>query len=236
MRSEVLPEVSADWDQFGPAGSGPDEQRALRGDQVSVSVIAADPVLEAGATSALRSCPDLSVIPPQEAAMVLVMIVDGVLDEVFDFLRVQRGLPGRPELVLVAADFALPEALRAIAAGARGLVRRREADADRLARAVLAAACGDCTVPPDMLAELVGQGANCRLAASSGRPLRGTGLTKRERAVLSLIADGRETHEIASELCYSIRTVVGVVHDITYRFGLRNRAHAVAYALRAGLL
>jgi len=206
------------------------------GDQVRVSVVASDPVLEAGATSALLSCPELRVVPPQESATVSVVIVDGMLDEVFDFLRVQRSLPGRPEIVLVAVDFALPEALRAIAAGARGLVRRREADADRLARAVLAAACGDCTVPPDMLAELVDQGANCRLAASSGGPASGSGLTKRERAVLSLIADGRETHEIARELCYSIRTVVGVVHDITYRFGLRNRAHAVAYALRAGLL
>jgi hypothetical protein len=27
-----------------------------------------------------------------------------------------------------------------------------------------------------------------------------------------------------------------VLHDITNRFRLRNRAHAVAYALRAGLL
>jgi DNA-binding CsgD family transcriptional regulator len=30
--------------------------------------------------------------------------------------------------------------------------------------------------------------------------------------------------------------VTTVVHDITQRFRLRNRAHAVAYALRAGLL
>jgi DNA-binding NarL/FixJ family response regulator len=87
-----------------------------------------------------------------------------------------------------------------------------------------------------MLAEVVGQGASYRAASSSGGPPSGSGLTKRERAVLSLIADGRETHEIARELCYSVRTVAGVVHDITYRFGLRNRAHAVAYALRAGLL
>jgi len=54
--------------------------------------------------------------------------------------------------------------------------------------------------------------------------------------VLRLVADGRETGEIARELCYSTRTVVSVVHDITNRFRLRNRAHAVAYALRAGLL
>jgi DNA-binding CsgD family transcriptional regulator len=51
-----------------------------------------------------------------------------------------------------------------------------------------------------------------------------------------MVADGHETSEIAQCLAYSQRTVTTVVHDITQRFRLRNRAHAVAYALRAGLL
>jgi DNA-binding NarL/FixJ family response regulator len=54
--------------------------------------------------------------------------------------------------------------------------------------------------------------------------------------VLSMVADGQETDDIARALCYSSRTVTGVVHDITQRYRLRNRAHAVAYALRTGLL
>ncbi|HET9899259.1 MAG TPA: LuxR C-terminal-related transcriptional regulator [Streptosporangiaceae bacterium] len=206
------------------------------GDPVPVRVVASDPILESGVTSALLSSPDLCVILPQEVAKVAVVIVDGVLNQVCDLLRLRRELAGRPEIVLVAADFGLPDALRAIAAGARGLVRRREADAGRLARAVLAAACGDCTVPPDMLAEMIDRGAACHQEASPPGIPPGSGLTKREHAVLSLIADGLETHEIARELCYSPRTVIGVVHDITHRFGLRNRAHAVAYALRVGLL
>lgn len=206
------------------------------GDPVRVSVVASDPVLEAGVSSALLGCPDVQVVRTQETAQVAVVIVDGVLDEVFDVLRMQRELVGRPQVVLVAADFGLPEALRAVAAGARGLVRRREADAGRLARAVLAAASGDCAVPPDMLTGMVDRSAGPSTGVPFPRAGTGFGLTARERAVLSLIADGQETHEIAAELSYSIRTVVGVVHDITHRFGLRNRAHAVAYALRAGLL
>ena len=203
------------------------------GDPVRVGVVALDPMLEAGATSALLGCPDVAVVPPGEAAEVSVVVVDGISDQVFDLLRAQRDLPERPEVVLVATDFAAAEALHAIAAGARGLVRRCEADAGRLARAVLAAACGDCTVPPDMLTWLLDQN-------TGGRPRRGqwpgAGLSQREHDVLTLIAEGRETDEIAQELCYSPRTVVGVVHDITHRFRLRNRAHAVAYALRTGLL
>lgn len=203
------------------------------GDPVRVSVVALDPMLEAGATSALLGCPDVAVVLPGEVPEVSVVVVDGLSDQVFDLLRAQRELAERPEVVLVATDFAAAEALHAIAAGARGLVRRCEADAGRLARAVLAAACGDCTVPPDMLAWLLDQNAG-------GPPPRGqwpgAGLSQREHDVLTLIAEGRETEEIAQELCYSPRTVVGVVHDITHRFRLRNRAHAVAYALRTGLL
>jgi DNA-binding NarL/FixJ family response regulator len=209
------------------------------GDPVRVRVVAVDPMLEAGATSALLSCPEVAVAAPAEAADVAVVVVDEMADQVFDLLSAQRDVAGRPEAVLVATDFAPAQALRAIATGVRGLVRRCEADAGRLARAVLAAACGDCTVPPDMLTEWLDDpagGAADRPAGGGADRPAGAGLTEREHAVLALIAAGRETDEIARELCYSARTVVGVVHDITHRFRLRNRAHAVAYAMRVGLL
>jgi DNA-binding NarL/FixJ family response regulator len=200
------------------------------GEPVSVSVVALDPVLEAGTRSALHSCPDVAVVTVDESAWVTVVIVDDVDDEVLDVVRATRACAHRPEVVLVATDMAPAEALHAIAAGARGLLRRREASAPRLTRAVLAAASGDCTVPPDMLDRLLESGTTARPSA------RTTSLSERERAVLQLVADGHETDEIARELCYSPRTVTSVVHDITHRFRLRNRAHAVAYALRAGLL
>ncbi len=170
----------------------------------------------------------------------MVLIVDALTEPVLGLLRELRGEPHQPEVVLVAAELAAAEALDAIAAGARGLLRRREAEPTRLARAVLAAAGGDCTVPPDMLAELLehGLGRVFPDAAAEDAPdaWSGGGLSVREQSVLALIAEGHETDEIAKELCYSARTVVGVVHDITHRFRLRNRAHAVAFALRMGLL
>lgn len=199
-----------------------------------VSVIALDPLLEAGATSALRGCPDVVVVP-DEATAVIVLIVDTVTDQVLDTVRDTRRAGHRPEVVLVATDPAPAEALHAIAAGARGLLRRSEASADRLARTVLAAAGGDCTVPPDMLDGLLGQEAGPR-APGAYDLLPGSGLTERERSVLKLVAEGWDTDEIARELSYSPRTVTSVLHDVTHRFRLRNRAHAVAYALRTGLL
>ncbi|MFD0202906.1 MULTISPECIES: helix-turn-helix transcriptional regulator [Saccharothrix] len=190
--------------------------------------MARDPMLEAGAASALREHPELVVVPADdaEAAQVTVVMVDEVDRAVLDLARTRHGA-----VVLVVADLTPAQALHAVLAGVRGLLRRRDAGAERLARAVLAASVGDCTVPPDLLDQLHGTE-----AVSSGSVLAGAGLSERERAVLSLVAEGHETGEIAKKLCYSPRTVTTVVHDITYRFRLRNRAHAVAYALRAGLL
>jgi DNA-binding NarL/FixJ family response regulator len=68
------------------------------------------------------------------------------------------------------------------------------------------------------------------------RGLTFAGLTPRETEVLRLVADGFDTAEIAGRMCYSERTVKNVLHDLTTRLQLRNRSHAVAYAVREGLI
>ena len=62
------------------------------------------------------------------------------------------------------------------------------------------------------------------------------GFTEREIDVLKLVAEGCDTAEIANRLAYSQRTIKNILHDVTTRFNLRNRAHAIAYALRAGVI
>ncbi|MDJ0383650.1 response regulator transcription factor [Streptomyces sp. G-G2] len=208
------------------------------GEPVPVNVVALDPVLEAGTKSALLACPEVYLTAPGGEPRVVVMTVDRVGRPELDVLRSIRETPPRPDVVLVAGELDPADALRAIAAGARGLLRRREADPVRLARAVRAASRGDCALPPDLL-ELLLQRSGAPGAAADGAaagPWDAAGLSDRERSVLRMVADGHETSEIAKRLCYSPRTVTTVVHDITQRFRLRNRAHAVAYALRAGML
>jgi len=68
------------------------------------------------------------------------------------------------------------------------------------------------------------------------RGLTFSGLSERELEVLRLVADGCDTAEIARRLCYSDRTVKNIIHDVVTRLQLRNRSHAVAYALREGLI
>ena len=54
--------------------------------------------------------------------------------------------------------------------------------------------------------------------------------------VLRLLADSCTTREIAGELCYSERTIRSAIQAMTTRLRLRNRSHALAYALRQGLI
>ncbi|MFC8349833.1 LuxR C-terminal-related transcriptional regulator [Streptomyces sp. NPDC057280] len=202
------------------------------GAPVPVSVVALDPVLEAGIRATLLVRPELTVCEPADAR-VAVLTVDRLGPAELDMVRATRTQTHRPAVVLVAGLLAAGDVLHALAAGARGLLLRREADAARLAHAVLAAARDDCTLPPGLLEELLDQpDASVRGAGGWSEGM----LSDRERSVLRLVAEGHETAEIAQRLAYSPRTVTTVVHDITQRFRLRNRAHAVAYALRAGLL
>jgi DNA-binding CsgD family transcriptional regulator len=61
-------------------------------------------------------------------------------------------------------------------------------------------------------------------------------LSPRERQVLDLIAAGADRQEIAQELTISAATVRTHVRNILRKLNARNRAHAIALAIRYGLL
>ena len=54
--------------------------------------------------------------------------------------------------------------------------------------------------------------------------------------MLSLIAAGHPTREVAQQLCYSERTVKNVLHDVVTKLNARSRSQAVAFAVREGLI
>jgi DNA-binding NarL/FixJ family response regulator len=89
---------------------------------------------------------------------------------------------------------------------------------------------------PDLLGQLLDHVGRLQRDVLTPRGLRFSGLSEREVRVLRLMADGFDTGEIGRRLFYSERTVKHIVHDITSRLHLRNRTHAVAYALRQGYI
>jgi len=206
-------------------------------ERIEVQVLASDPISEAGVASQLRPRPEVRVLGAGEhtRAQVAVIVVDAVDADALRILHAsQRG--GVSRTVLVAGQLDDGDLVTAVEAGVLGLVRRGEATPDRLVKVIRSAAAGEGSVPPDLLGRLLDQVGKLQRQVLGPRGLTFTGLATREIAVLRLVADGLDTCEIARELSYSERTVKNVLHDITSRLQLRNRSHAVAYALREGLI
>lgn len=206
-------------------------------DRVICYVYARDPISQAGIASGLRGRPELQVVGEDgiDEAQVAVVSADEVDEETLRTIKA-LGRGGVPRVVLVVARPDDSGLVEAVEAGACGLLRRSEATPETLTRAVAAAAAGDGTVPPDLLGRLLSQVGRLQRHVLAPRGLTFSGLTERELGVLKLVAEGYDTEEIAQELAYSERTIKNIIHDITTRFHLRNRSHAVAFALRQGLI
>ena len=206
-------------------------------DPTRVRVRATDPVSEAGVASQLRVQHDLEVLSSDSPVRpdVVVLVADRFDEPTATAIRATRDT-GVPRVVLVVGAMDGVEVLAAVEAGVAAIVRRSEADPQRLSTAIRAAATGDGHLPPDLLGRLLQQvgDAQRRMPAAAG--LTFGGLTQRELTVLRLIADGYSTSEIATRMAYSERTIKNSIHDLVSRFHLRNRTHAVAFAVRQGLI
>ena len=206
-------------------------------DPTRVRVRATDPVSEAGVASQLRVQHDLEVLSSDSAARpdVVVLVADRVDEPTAAGIRATRD-SGGPRVVLVVGSVDGVEVLAAVEAGVAAIVRRCEATPDRLSTAIRAAATGDGHLPPDLLGRLLQQVGDAQRKAAAPTGLTFGGLTQRELTVLRLIADGYSTSEIATRMAYSERTIKNSIHDLVSRFHLRNRTHAVAFAVRQGLI
>src|SRR5918999_2749266 len=206
-------------------------------DRIPVFVYASDPISEAGIVGQLRMRPEVRVVDngDLDAAAVGIVVVDEVND---DTVRVMKGIQrnGCPRVILVATRLDETGLLAAVEAGACGLLRRTQSTPEALVSAVRAAASGDGTVPPDLLGRLLAQVGRLQRQVLAPQGLSFNGFKQRELEVLRLVADGLSTGEIARRLAYSERTIKNVIHDVTTRLNLRNRSHAVAYAMKEGLI
>ncbi|MER6764523.1 MULTISPECIES: response regulator transcription factor [Amycolatopsis] len=183
-----------------------------------------------GLASFLETDRRLTVVPftsPLEAD-VLVFATD-LLDT--DSATALRRIAGSStaRVVLIAEHFSEANVIAAVECGVVSVLPFGSSSAD-LVDTVLDAAERPA-LDPRLLTELMDQ------IRRLGRPEPDSSqLTDREIAILRMLADGLDTQQIADELCYSARTVKNILHVLLSRKKLRNRQHAVAYAVRAGLI
>jgi DNA-binding NarL/FixJ family response regulator len=203
---------------------------------VIVRVHALDPISESGILAQLRECPDIQVADDSDGQpatpSVALAVIDLADDDSTSWLRALHRRDGLP-LVLVVGQLDSRALITVVESGVRAVTRRCEATPARLSQLLRAAAANGGELPSDLLGQLLDQVG--QLNRSLGpRGLGLNGLTDRENIVLRLVADGLSTREIATKLCYSERTIKAVIQELTTRLYLRNRAHAVAYAVRNG--
>jgi DNA-binding NarL/FixJ family response regulator len=131
--------------------------------------------------------------------------------------------------VVVLTTFELDEyVFAALQAGASGFLLK-DLEPDELRRAVRVVAAGDALLAPAVTRRLIA-------AFARGPDVPGLeSLTSREREVVTLIADGLSTVEVADRLGMSPATAKTHTNRAMTKLGARDRAQLVVFAYRSGL-
>jgi DNA-binding NarL/FixJ family response regulator len=208
------------------------------------AVLVVDPhsIFRLGVATCLESLPLISgVIAVETVAEAFdrpelpgadLVIVDSAAADVHAFVRDVRSAYGTPSLVS-GTGWTADQIAEIIDAGAVGVLAKDSLTPATLEANVRAALHGAGVLPFELMARLVGHSEG---AADAPPDAVASQLSVREQQVLRLIADGHATRDVARQLSYSERTIKNVLHDVATKLGARSRSHAVAHAVRAGLI
>ena len=154
-----------------------------------------------------------------------VLVVDGSSAHSLTAVRAIASAQPRPAIVAVAIPD-VPEGVIAFAeVGATGYVTRNASGAD-LVKAVQHAANGEILCPPRIVGTLFRRLALLAAERTPAPPLER--LTRREREVALLIADGLSNREIANRLQIELATVKHHVHNVLEKLEVTSRSEAAA--------
>ena len=147
----------------------------------------------------------------------------------------QERISPQPKVVVFAMNHSDQMITDVLHAGADGLLVK-EATADELSAAIRAAARGQIMLAPLVANRLVSWFR--RQDSQPEEQLRPAlaALTPRERQVLLLIAQGKSTEEVASELAIGVTTVRTHVYRLRCKLDVKDRAQMVSVAYRSGMM
>ena len=137
-------------------------------------------------------------------------------------------------VVILAGDRDHGALARAIEAGASGYLPQ-DCPLSEVIAAIHAVHRGDVLIPPNMLGELIERLAGRRNAREESRRLVAS-LTRREREILALLAQGADNEAMAEELFISPQTARTHVQNVLAKLGVHSRLEAAALVNKNSLL
>jgi DNA-binding NarL/FixJ family response regulator len=139
-----------------------------------------------------------------------------------------KGAWAETEVVMLTGHSSGAVLAQALEAGCSGFVSK-EGRFDELIETIRAVVRGEVRVPRALVEDLA-------LHLRPRAQTLGHDLTSREREVLALLAAGRSTTQMVSELVLSVHTVRNHVRNILTKLQSKSRLEAVAVATRLGII
>ncbi|MFC8194065.1 response regulator transcription factor [Streptomyces sp. NPDC060006] len=208
-------------------------------EKIAVINLSGDPLARTGLVHTLWSCRGTDVVEEEDPARAdMIMLLAGVVtDEEITWLERAGRHSGRVRPVVLVADHITEGQVgRAVGCGLTGFLFRQAATPLRVGEVIDAARRGEPDFPDVLVGSLLRQIKAIRHTILEPVDHASRKLTTREVEVLKLVADGCNTQEVSDKLGYSERTIKGIIRGVVHRLRLKNRTHAVAFALRAGFI
>ena len=212
---------------------------------ISVLLVEDNRLLREGIAAILDREPDIYVVAVAEdaddallrlsEAMPRVVLVDASLGcHDCRELVTRISQSAHPTRVIVMDMLPAPEeVVEFVRRGASGFVVK-EASVDAFVETIRMVAEGQDVLPPVLASPLLSHIAHHAADISKAGSIRAVRMTKRERDVIGLIADGMSNQQIARHLHLSIHTVKSHVRNILEKLELHSRLQVAAYAHKAG--
>ena len=212
--------------------------------RILVSLIEDNRLVRDGLAAMLDAQEDFKVVAASDAKLGLrqvqetkphVVLVDAGLGENDSHRLVESVRKTAPDTKVIVMDL-LPvqqDVIDFIRAGANGFIVK-DATIEDFVRTIRAVADGASVVPPALTGTLLSHIADQAMTRGLPDVVDAVRMTKREREVINLIAEGMSNKEIAQKLNLATYTVKSHVHNILEKLALHSRLQIAAHQHRTG--